>query len=99
MEREDLEKIAEVVLRHDLIVITDEIYSELIRELTSALQICPACRSDYTHKRVFKGLCHDRVAFLLRAGSCSHHGILAEDTPVRHNVQLLLSASTLPYLH
>ncbi|MGE4486715.1 MAG: aminotransferase class I/II-fold pyridoxal phosphate-dependent enzyme, partial [Synergistaceae bacterium] len=29
MEREDLEKIAEVVLRHDLIVITDEIYSEL----------------------------------------------------------------------
>ncbi len=29
MEREDLEKIAEVVRRHDLIVITDEIYSEL----------------------------------------------------------------------
>lgn len=29
MERSDLEKIAEVVIRHDLIVISDEIYSEL----------------------------------------------------------------------
>ena len=29
MERADLEKIAEVVLRHDIMVITDEIYSEL----------------------------------------------------------------------
>ncbi len=29
MERNDLEKIAEVVIRHDLIVISDEIYSEL----------------------------------------------------------------------
>lgn len=29
MEREDLEKIAEVVLRHDLLVLSDEIYSEL----------------------------------------------------------------------
>ncbi len=29
MERKDLEKIAEVVRRHDIIVITDEIYSEL----------------------------------------------------------------------
>lgn len=29
MEREDLEKIAEVIIRHDLFVISDEIYSEL----------------------------------------------------------------------
>ena len=29
MEREDLEEIAEVVLRHDLLVLSDEIYSEL----------------------------------------------------------------------
>lgn len=29
MEREDLEKIAEVVLKHDLLVLSDEIYSEL----------------------------------------------------------------------
>ncbi len=29
MEREDLEKIAEVVIRHDLYVISDEIYAEL----------------------------------------------------------------------
>ncbi len=29
MEREDLEKIAEVVIKHDLIVVSDEIYSEL----------------------------------------------------------------------
>lgn len=29
MEREDLEKIAEVVIKHDLLVISDEIYSEL----------------------------------------------------------------------
>lgn len=30
MEKEDLEKIAEVVIKHDLLVISDEIYSELI---------------------------------------------------------------------
>ncbi len=29
MEKEDLEKIAEVVIKHDLIVVSDEIYSEL----------------------------------------------------------------------
>ena len=29
MERNDLEKIAEIIIRHDLIVISDEIYSEL----------------------------------------------------------------------
>ncbi|MCQ2797359.1 MAG: aminotransferase class I/II-fold pyridoxal phosphate-dependent enzyme [Bacilli bacterium] len=29
MEREDLEKIAEVIIKHDLLVISDEIYSEL----------------------------------------------------------------------
>ncbi len=29
MEREDLEKIAEVIIRHDLFVLSDEIYSEL----------------------------------------------------------------------
>lgn len=29
MEREDLEKIAEIVIAHNLIVISDEIYSEL----------------------------------------------------------------------
>ncbi len=45
MEREDLEKIAEVVQRHDLFVISDEIYAELTyRERHASIASLPGMR-------------------------------------------------------
>ena len=45
--REELEKIAALCVKHDLIVLTDEIYSELTYDgaSTSASRRCPACAS------------------------------------------------------
>ncbi len=45
MEKEDLEKIAEVVIKHDLIVVSDEIYSELsYREKHVSIASLPGMR-------------------------------------------------------
>ena len=43
--REDLEGIAKLAIEHDLIVMTDEIYSELRYDETSRTSPSPRCRA------------------------------------------------------
>ena len=89
MRKSDLEAIAEVIRGTDIIVISDEIYSELTygdEEHCSIVEIDGDQRTYRSYKRFFKSVFDDRLAtrFCRRPRSYCYPD--AEDSPVRHNV-------------
>ena len=69
MTREDLEPIAELVIKHDLYVLSDEIYG----------RSCFYCklpwneRKNHSGKWIFKRICHDRMETWVCMRTCSDH--------------------------
>ena len=59
MTKEDLEAVAEVILKHDLMVISDEIYSELVYDGHTHVSFASV-------DGMYESLCHDWMAGRLR---------------------------------
>ncbi len=88
--RSELEKLREVILRHDLIVISDEIYAELTYNGQGHVSIAslPGYEgADDLPQRLLQGLCHDRLAHGLSLRPSRFHGRDVQDSPVRHHVR------------
>ena len=89
MEKEDLEKLVPIILKHDLLVVTDEIYSELTYGGKNHVSIVsmPGMQERCIYVNgFFQGLCHDRLAVGLRHGAEGHHAADGEDPPILHHV-------------
>ena len=74
MRREDLVDLVDVIIDNDLIVVSDEIYSELTMPGTrvyrfSARDAGPHCGS----QRIFQGFRYDRLENRVRMWSCGYH--------------------------
>ena len=85
MSRENLEKVAEIAVEHDLIVLTDEIYSELLYEDRVAAGNAGA---DDFPARFFEGVRDDRMAGGLRLRAAGDHRRDDEGSPVFDHVRV-----------
>ena len=74
MRREHLKALSEVIIRHDLIVLSDEIYSELTY----------GGEPHDRHQRLLEDICDDGLAHGLRGGSEGDYFPDDEAAPVRH---------------
>ena len=85
MNREQLESIAAVIKKHDIIVISDEIYAE--RTYGDERHARRYERKDGADKRFQQGVCHDGLATRLRLRSERTRKADAEDTSIYYNVR------------
>ena len=87
MTKEDLEPIAEVVKRHDLYVLSDEIYSELTYK-TEHVSIHPSGNEGKNtgDQRILQRICHDRMETWLYLRTICDHRTDAEDPSVCNHV-------------
>lgn len=72
MRREHLKALSEVIIRHDLIVLSDEIYSELTYggEPHVSIASLPGMKErHHRHQRLLEDICDDGLAHGLRGGS------------------------------
>ena len=92
LRRDTLEAIAEVVVEHDLFVLSDEIYDRLVygeafdRGHVSVPDAPRPLRADDPDRRVLEGLRHDRLADRLRLRPEADHGSDVQGPPVRGDV-------------
>ncbi len=71
MEAKDLEAIIPIIIKHDLIVMSDEIYAELIYRKACKYCIISGYEGEnYFNKWFLKGICHDRMAFRICLWTC-----------------------------
>ena len=87
MPRTELEKIAALCQRHNLVVLTDEIYSELTYDGGEHVSHRRAAGHEGTHgvpARVFQGVRHDGIPHRLRVRALGVDRGDDEDPPVRH---------------
>lgn len=76
MEKEDLEKVAEIVKKYDLFVLSDEIYSELTYTGDNHVTIAslPGNEGAYHFDQwIFQILCDDRMEIRLCMWTGSDH--------------------------
>jgi len=86
MTADKLKEIADLALRHNLIVISDEIYSRLVYGVEhTCFSSLRKCGKKPSFGWVFQILCHDRVAIRLRAG---HREIIAAMTKIHQYTML-----------
>ena len=91
MRAEELEGIAALCRRHDLIVLTDEIYSELTYDGGQHHVHRRTAGDAGTHHllaRLFQGVRHDRISHRLRLRARAADRGDDEDSPVRHPVRV-----------
>ena len=85
MNQADLAAIADIVTDHDLVLISDEVYSELTYEgghiSTATIGDLPG-EDDY-FERVLQGICNDRVACRVSLRSKRPLRCGTENSPVR----------------
>ena len=76
MGREDLEAVCEVLKRHDIIVVSDELYGELTytENLTYLLSKSMACVTVHFNRRLLKSIRDDWMETWLCLSSSNHHG-------------------------
>ena len=89
--RAELAKIAALCARHDLIVLTDEIYSELTYDGAEHLSIAafPGMRErTVLPARIFQGIRDDRLAHRLCLRARDAHRRNDENPPIRDHVRL-----------
>ena len=89
MEKSDLEKIAEILKGTNILVLSDEIYSELT--FGGEKHVSPASidgMGENRHrKRIFKGVFNDRLAFGVRLRACRNNEADNKNTSVCDNVR------------
>ena len=88
--RETLEKLSEIAIRHDLLVIADEIYSQLVYDGTEHVSIAslPGMKERTILINGFsKGLCHDRLETGLCLRAEGDHRADDQDPSVCHHVR------------
>ena len=94
--RETLEKLADIAIRHDLYVISDEIYEKLIFD-GEKHKHCISSGNEGTHhnpERFFQGILHDRVASGLYGSSKGYHLCIRPPSPAHQYLCVLLCAGS-----
>ena len=86
MTKEDLEPIAEVVKRHDLYVLSDEIYSELTYKTEHVCISSGNAGKNTGNQRIFQRICHDGMETWLYLRTVCDHRTDVEDPSVCDHV-------------
>jgi aminotransferase len=86
MSAAEMEEIAAVLRETNVVVLSDEIYSELTYGLDRHVSIASHGRAHHRSQRLLQILRHDRLAAGLRCGSCAAHQGDDENSPELHHV-------------